>query len=98
MRVLRKQRWVLIGTVCVLTAVVTGLAFLMRDVYQPIARLEIDPAGGGIKTLHEIENPTTEGDLDYLDTQVQILQSDGLGMRVIRASGRRTRARWSRNS
>lgn len=86
-RVIRKQRWLLIGAICGLTALSAATAFFMRDVYQPVARLEIDPASGGIRTLQEIENPTSveAEDLDYLDTQIQILQSDGLAMRVIRA-------------
>jgi capsular exopolysaccharide synthesis family protein len=84
-RVLRKHRWFLIGSIGCLTLLIVAGALLMRDVYRPIARLEIDPLGGGITTLHEIQNPNSEGDQDYLDTQVQILQSEGLAMRVIRA-------------
>jgi capsular exopolysaccharide synthesis family protein len=68
-----------------LTLATAATAFLMRDVYQPTARLEIDPMGGSVKALQEIENPSSEGDQDYLDTQVQILQGDGLAMRVIRS-------------
>ena len=83
-RVLRKHRWFLVATIGGLTLATAATAYLLRDVYEPTARLEIDPLAGGIKTLHEIENPTSEGDLDYLDTQVQILQGDGLAMRVIR--------------
>jgi len=83
-RVLRKHRWFLVAVIGGLTLATGAGAYLMRDVYQPTAKLEIDPLGGGIKTLHEIENPISEGDLDYLDTQVQILQGDGLAMRVIR--------------
>jgi capsular exopolysaccharide synthesis family protein len=74
----------LVAAIGGLTLASVAVAFLMRDVYQPTARLEIDPIGNGIKTLQEIESPTSEGDLDYLDTQVQILQGDGLAMRVIR--------------
>jgi len=84
MRVLRKNKWVLLAICGGLTLGIAILAFMMRDVYQPVARLEIDPVGGGIRTLHEIENPSSEWDLDYLETQVQILHGDGLAMRVIR--------------
>src|SRR5262249_26888541 len=38
-----------------------------------------------ITTLHEIENPASVADQEYVDTQIQILQSDSLAMRVIRA-------------
>jgi len=84
-RVLRKHRWLLIGVIVAITTVAGAAALSMRDVYQPVARLEIDPLGAGIRTLHEIENPAAQSDLDYLDTQIQILQSDGLAMRAIRA-------------
>ena len=83
-RVLRKRRWLLTTVVGVLTSVFVVVALLMPNIYQPTARVEIDPLGGGITTLHEIENARSEGDQDYLDTQVQILQSQGLAMRVIR--------------
>jgi succinoglycan biosynthesis transport protein ExoP len=84
-RVIRKHRWLLICVIVAITGVAGAAALSMRDVYQPVARLEIDPLGAGIRTLHEIENPAAQSDLDYLDTQVQILQSDGLAMRAIRA-------------
>lgn len=84
-RVLRKRRWLMVGVIGGLTSVFVAVALLMPNIYQPIARMQIDPPGGGISTLHEIEETRSEGDQDYLDTQVQILQSQGLAMRVIRA-------------
>src|SRR5580700_8581978 len=83
-RVLRKRRWFLVATIGGLTLLTLAATLFMRNVYRPIARLEIDPVGGGITTLPEIQNPVSQGDQDYLETQVQILQSDGLAMRVIR--------------
>jgi len=67
-----------------ITAAAAILAFSLRDTYRPVARLQIDPVGAGIKTLHEIESPVSEIDADYLETQSQVLQSDGLAMRVVR--------------
>jgi len=84
-RVLRKRKRVFGVVACGLIALTATGTFLMRDVYRPIARLEIDPVGAGIKTLHEIEGPASEADQDYLETQSQVLQSDGLAMRVIRS-------------
>lgn len=84
-RVLRKRRWLMVGVIGGLASVFVVVALLMPNIYQPIARVQIDPPGGGISTLHEIEETRSEGDQDYLDTQVQILQSQGLAMRVIRA-------------
>lgn len=84
-RVLRKHQWFLIASVAGLTLAAAALALSMRDAYRPTARVEIDPLGGGFTTLQEIESARSEADQDYLDTQVQILQSDGLAVRVIRA-------------
>ena len=84
-RVLQKRKKTFFLVAGGLTLAAAAAAFLMRDVYRPVARLEIDPISAGIKTLHEIENPAAEIDQDYLETQSQVLQSDGLAMRVIRA-------------
>jgi capsular exopolysaccharide synthesis family protein len=84
-RVLRKRRWFLALVVGGSAVAIVAIALFMRDVYKPIARLEIDPLGAGITTLHEIENPASVADQEYVDTQVQILQSDALAMRVIRS-------------
>src|SRR5215475_4374390 len=83
-RVLQKRKRVFLLVAGGITIAAAIVAFAMRDVYRPVARLEIDPVGAGIKTLHEIESPASEADQDYLETQSQVLQSDGLAMRVIR--------------
>lgn len=85
LRVLRKHLWFMVAIASGLTLAITAYVFLMRDVYQPTARIEIDPAGEGIRTLHEIEGPPLGSDPDYLETQVQILRSDTFAMRVMRS-------------
>ncbi|GAC1700355.1 MAG: polysaccharide biosynthesis tyrosine autokinase [Candidatus Acidiferrum sp.] len=60
------------------------VAFLMRDMFQPTARVQIDPPNNEISTLQEIEGAKVNNNQDYLETQAQILQSEGLAMRVIR--------------
>jgi succinoglycan biosynthesis transport protein ExoP len=84
-RVLRKNRRFAALFAVIMTLVVTVVAFLIKDVYQPTARLEIDPPSTGIKTLHEIEYASETDNQDYLETQAQILQSDALAISVIRA-------------
>src|SRR5262249_22218524 len=51
----RKKSFFLIASGITLAAAAT--AYLMHDVYRPVARVEIDPVSAGIKTLHEIEGP-----------------------------------------
>jgi succinoglycan biosynthesis transport protein ExoP len=65
-------------------AVIVVAVLLMRDVYQPVSRLEIASPTSGIKTLHEIESTTDAENQDYLETQAQILKSDALAVSVIR--------------
>src|SRR5215471_8396951 len=83
-RVFQKRKKTFFLVLGGITAAAAILAFSLRDTYRPVARLQIDPVGAGIKTLHEIESPVSEVDPDYLETQSQVLQSDGLAMRVVR--------------
>lgn len=82
-RVLRKNARLTILVSGVLTLVVVLGALSMKDVYQPVARLEIVPLNSGIKSLQETEESQAT-DQDYLETQSQILRSDALAMSVIR--------------
>jgi succinoglycan biosynthesis transport protein ExoP len=83
-RVLRKNRRFALLFAAGLTLLIAIIAFAIRDVYQPTARVEIDPSGSGIQTLHEIESSSEVETPDYLETQSQILQSDALAISVIR--------------
>ena len=59
----------------VLVTVVAG-TLLMRPVYEPAARLEIDPPGPGLVT---VANAVSEsGSQEYLDTEAKNLESDEL--------------------
>ncbi len=84
-RVLRKNRRFILVFAAVASLSIAAVAFLIRDVYQPTARLEIDPPGSGIKTLQEIESSYELDSQNYLETQAQILRSDALAVSVIRA-------------
>ncbi len=64
-----------------LSAVLVSLQ--MKDVYEPVARVEIDPSGIGLLNSHERESGDQSG-AEYLETQTQILKSDALAMKVIR--------------
>src|SRR5919108_382041 len=66
----------------VFMTVVAG-TFLMKPVYEPTARLEIDPPGA---ELFSTENTASDtGSQEYLDTQAKNLESDELALSVIRA-------------
>ncbi len=84
-RVLRKNRRFALLFAGLMTLAIAISAFLIRDTYQPVAQLEIDPLSSGFKTLPEIEQTNQNDNGEYLETQAQILQSDALAISVIRA-------------
>jgi capsular exopolysaccharide synthesis family protein len=58
-------------------------AFLMSPIYEPIARIEIDPPGAELFSLQGGES-RLEYLAEYLETQAKALQSDELAIQVIR--------------
>ena len=82
--VLRKNSRVGMGLFGVSVALIATYVMMMKNVYQPVARIEIAPPISGIRTLHEIESPAESENQDYLETQTQILRSDALAISVIR--------------
>jgi polysaccharide biosynthesis transport protein len=84
LRVLRKNLNFVCAFAVVASAFVTLFAFYLKDNYQPVARVEIDPPGSEALSPREAES-SFENNQEYLETQLQILQSDDLAMRVIRA-------------
>ncbi len=83
-RVLRKNRRFALIFAAVMTLAITSAHLWIRDTYQPVAQLEIDPLSSGIKALPEIEQSNQPDNGEYLETQAQILQSDALAVSVIR--------------
>ncbi len=63
---------------------VTILAFIMEPVYEPKARLEINPPGAAIPSLEANPSPG-ENEQSYFETQLEILRSDELARGVILA-------------
>lgn len=82
-RILQKN-WRIAFVFAVSTLVVVTVASLrMKDIYEPVARLEIEPPGSEVFSLKDLLN-SQGNDQEYLLTQVQILQSDELALSVIR--------------
>ena len=82
-RILKKNRRIsFFFAVAVLLSVLV-ITFRMKNVYEPIARLEIDPFGMGILQAHDSETPSETG-TDFIETQAQILRSEALAVSVIR--------------
>jgi succinoglycan biosynthesis transport protein ExoP len=78
-----KKHWRL-STVFALgvTVSVTVATLLMKPVFEPQARVEVDPPGGEVFSLQGNNNSGTSP--DYIETQAQNLQNDELTLEVIR--------------
>src|SRR5208337_5654681 len=84
LRVLGKNTKLITGIALLIILLVIAYAFHLKDIYAPVARLQIDPPGS--TSLSPREQDTIADDTqEYLETQSQILQSDELATRVIRS-------------
>jgi succinoglycan biosynthesis transport protein ExoP len=61
---------------------VTVVTFLLKPVYEPTARIEVDPPGEVFSLEQNGGMPT---DAEYLETQAQNLRSDHLAIDIIRS-------------
>jgi uncharacterized protein involved in exopolysaccharide biosynthesis len=61
---------------------VTVATLMMKPVYEPQARVEVDPPGAEVFSLQGNNNSGTSA--DYIETQAQNLQNDELTLEVIR--------------
>jgi capsular exopolysaccharide synthesis family protein len=78
-----KKRWRLSAVFALaVTGTVTLATLLMKPVFEPQARVEVDPPGGEIFSLQGNNNSGTSP--DYIETQAQNLQNDELALEVIR--------------
>lgn len=81
--VLYRQRKTVIGFAVTTFVIVAMVTFSMKPVYEPGARIEIDPPGSEIFSMQS--GAAGSGDSEYLQTQAQKLQSDELALEVIRS-------------
>ncbi len=82
LEILRKH-WRLSALFALIVVVsVTVVTLIMKPVYEPEARLEVDPPGAEVFSLEG--NNNNGASTDYLETQAQNLQSDELALEVIR--------------
>jgi len=84
LRVLGKNRLFVVLLAVLITMLVVGYAYHMKDLYAPVARIQIDPPGSAALSPREADS-SFENNQEYLETQSQILQSDELATHVIRA-------------
>jgi capsular exopolysaccharide synthesis family protein len=83
LRVLQKHRRLSALFAAAVLLTVTAVTLLMKPIYEPVARIEIDPPGAEAFSLES--GNSGQNDSEYLETSAQNLQSDQLALAVIRA-------------
>jgi len=78
----KRWRWSL-SFAFVVAACVAVVTLLMKPVYEPEARLQVDPPGSEVFSLQD--RGDSSASVGYVETQALNLQSDGLALEVIRA-------------
>jgi succinoglycan biosynthesis transport protein ExoP len=56
------------------------VTYLTKPVYEATARIQIDPSG----EVFSLDGTATSSDAEYMETEAQVLQSDGVALDVIR--------------
>ena len=85
-QVLWRHRWTIFLTAFVLTAIVALVSFRMKPVYKATARIEIEPETPQLQSGNDPYQRTDADDV-FLQTQVQVLKSDGLAWQTIQQIG-----------
>jgi len=77
--ILRKHWRISVLFAAVLMVTVVVVTFSLSPIYEPVARIEVDPPG----KQFSLEGGAAGSDSEYLETQAQNLKSDTLAMDVI---------------
>src|ERR1700730_325762 len=83
-RVLQKRKWLVLATLTVVFTITAVATLRMTRLYEARSRLAIFPESPNVLGLRESENGYYGNDEDTtLETQVEILRSDALALKVI---------------
>src|SRR5258707_7397104 len=85
-QVLLRRRWTVLAVMVVVTTFVALSTFKTKPVYKSIARIEVEPDTPQIPVLNDVYQQS-QGDQDFLRTQIQIIQTDNLAWRTIEQLG-----------
>lgn len=83
LRVLRRRWRSALAFAIVVSLGVYLLLLMVKDVYSPVATIEVNPPGQQALTTRDTPTGVDDSKTDYVDTQVQILNSEELAMAVI---------------
>lgn len=80
--ILKKQWRLSLGFAVLISGTFAAITLLTKPVYEPVARIEIDPPGSEAFSMQRQGSDVNES--AYVETQAQDLRSDGLAIDVIR--------------
>jgi polysaccharide biosynthesis transport protein len=79
---LMKRRWTIATVALVITTVVAIVSFKMQPVYKATARVQVESETPMVQSIEEVFQKTSADDT-YLQTQIQVLESETLAWRTI---------------
>jgi succinoglycan biosynthesis transport protein ExoP len=85
-RILNKRKWTIIATFAIILTLSIIATLRTTRLYEATSRIAIYPENSNVLGLKDLENGTSGEDWDYnvaLETQLSILRSDALALRVI---------------
>ena len=85
-RVLRKRKWTVLAAFVIVSLLAIIATLRMNRMYEAVSRIAIYPENSNVLGLKDLENGTSSEDFDYnvaMETQVSILRSDELALKVI---------------
>jgi polysaccharide biosynthesis transport protein len=87
-RVLKKRKWTILATLAVVFVLTVIATLKMARLYEADSRIAVYPENSNILGLKDMENASSNAEWDYsisLETQLSILRSDELALKVIDA-------------
>ena len=86
--ILTKQRWTIIAFASVVLILTTIATFKTTPIYDAVGRIAVNRESADALPFKDSATPNTDEDYTIaMETQVRILHSDNLAMRVIRKLG-----------
>jgi succinoglycan biosynthesis transport protein ExoP len=80
--VLRRRLWIIVSVVFIVTTLVALFSFKMKPIYQATTTLDIEADTQQIQSLNNLYQQLPADD-SFLETQIQVIQSDDLAWRTI---------------
>ncbi len=87
-RILKRRKWTIVATFVIILVLAIIATLRMTKLYEAVSRIAIYPENSNVLGLKDLENVGMSEDWDYnvsLETQLSILRSDALALKVIEA-------------